>query len=695
MDFFDRNGTLLFVSPLDDGLRREFVPLKEIPDSLRDAFVSAEDKKFYRHAGIDFLSVARAFSQNASENRTVSGASTITMQLARIISPSTERNFPAKIKDSFNALRLEARFSKRKILEMYLNNLPFGNNVEGVRSAARFYFGKDVNNLSIEETLLLSVVPRRPSKYNPVANPDICAKAAREHYNGDPAALFSAAREARRHEWPFFMPHYIRFVSRHVPPHRTSIVLSADMNVQRFVEGRIGELLKRNMNARIENAAAVVIENKTGNIIAWVGSQGFSDRNGGGQIDGVLVQNQAGSSMKPFLYALALERGFCANSVLPDIPTEFLVETEGNDFDSYRPENFNNRFNGPVLFRTALASSLNIPAVYLVSKIGVEQYLSVLLQLGFDSLRGTGRKADVGLALGVGEVSLLELTHAFTVFANDGILVPLERGEGKARRVFSAETARLICDILSDKKARVTGFGYSQTYETDYPSIFKTGTANQYQDIVALGSTADFTVGVWMGNFSGNTVVGKTGSSFPALIAKETLDLLTGKKSAPFAVPSLKKAKICALSGMACGADCPSFLSEYVDKSFVERKEVCSWHKRAADGSLVTEFPAVYQEWLSRDFYGSSINYKSSGLKIVNPKDNTVFYRASLNSSFQKIPVEVIGGKADMDELTVFYDSKKFRISRPFSFTIPVEVGSHVLRVVFGGESDEVAFTVE
>ena len=699
VDYVDRNGTLLFVSPLEDGLRREFTPLSQIPDVVRDTFVEAEDRKFYAHAGIDVLSVARALFQNASESRTVSGASTITMQLARIISPSPERNVRAKLKDSLNALRLEARLPKRRILELYLNNVPFGNNVEGVSSAARFYFGKDVGALSAEEAALLSVVPRRPAKYNPADNPENCARAAAElRPGGRPSgfgALLSAARSARKHPWPFFMPHYIRFVSKDADAKATRVSLSADLDVQLFVEGQIRELLRRGLGSRIENAAAVVIENRTGRVLAWVGSQGFFDEDGGGQIDGVLVRNQVGSSMKPFLYALALERGFRANDALPDVPVEFLVGAGDDRFNSYRPENFNNRFNGPVLFRNALASSLNIPAVYLLSKIGVEDYLCCLLALGFDSLRATGARAGMGLALGAGEVSLLELARAFTVFANDGVLHPLEFEDAGERRVFSERTARVICDMLSDKRARVTGFGYSQTYETAYPSIFKTGTANQYQDIVALGSTAEFTVGVWMGNFNGNTVVGKTGSSFPALVAKNTLDMLTGGTSPAFAEPPLQKERVCALSGMAAGPDCPSSVREYVDGALSGPDGRCSWHRRGADGGIETVFPALYQEWLSKDFFGASIDYKSEPLRIVSPLDGSVFYRSGLNGELQKIPVEIIGGMADIPEITVRYDSEMFAVPRPFSLAVPVEKGRHVIRAEFGGERDEVSFTVE
>ena len=281
------------------------------------------------------------------------------------------------------------------------------------------------------------------------------------------------------------------------------------------------------------------------------------------------------------------------------------------------------------------------------------------------------------------------------MFANDGILVPLEfEKKSVGERVYGENSVRLICDILSDKKARVTGFGYNQTYETDYPSIFKTGTANQYQNIVALGSTVDFTVGVWMGNFSGNTVVGKTGSSFPAKIAKETLDFLNGEKKDEFKKPSLKKEKICALSGMRAGKYCPSSIFEYVVEDDFGGSEPCSWHKLDENARLVTEFPAVYQKWLSDDFYNSSINYKSSGLKIVSPKSGSTFYLSSFSKGLQQIACEIIGGRADSNEISVFYDGKEFRFSRPFHFFLPVERGRHILKAVFGDESDCVEFEV-
>ena len=279
----------------------------------------------------------------------------------------------------------------------------------------------------------------------------------------------------------------------------------------------MNDALLEAQKSRISNASILVIDNKTGEPIVWAGNAQFFDEDHSGQSDGVLVRNQPGSSMKPFLYALALETDdehgnplFSPGTILADIPQEF------GDEKLYIPSNFNNRYNGPVRFRVALASSLNVPAVYLLNTIGVDNYLNKLFELGFDSLKKSGKEADLGLALGAGEVSLKELVTAFAVFPRDG-------KDFNNRQIYHSDTARIICSILSDKAARALGFGYSQTFQTDYPAIFKTGTSNQYQDIVALGATKQYTVGVWMGNFSGQTVVGKTGSSLPAWVAKNFL----------------------------------------------------------------------------------------------------------------------------------------------------------------------------
>lgn len=698
---YDCNKNLVQVLTLEDGLKREWTDLKNIPDDVKKIFINAEDKRFYFHSGVDYFAILKAFFQNLSAKKTVRGASTITMQLVKIVSGSTKsRSFSQKLKDIFNAYRIETRLTKNQILELYLNSVPFGMNCEGVTSAARSFFGCELNELSTDEIKCLSVIPRRPSAYNPINFPENCANAANVN--------LEVAQNASLFEYPFFMPHYVNYLKKNasdkngkLPP---EIYLNADLELQFFAEELLQNALFQSSNSRITNGAVLIIKNDDCSVLSWVGNNWF-DKNHGGEIDGVLVNNQPGSSMKPFLYALGIdsqnEQGnplFYPSKILADIPQEF------GSSKLYMPSNFNNRFNGPVRLRVALASSLNVPAVSVLNEIGVEKYLETLFSLGFDSLRKTGKSADLGLALGAGEVNLAELVPAFSVFVRDGKFIPLEYSSKQEAQVFSPDTARIITSILSDKASRALGFGYSQTFQTSYPSIFKTGTANQYQNIVALGATKKYTVGVWMGNLSGETVVGKTGSSLPAYIAKNILDYLeknpkynfqdTKNDDKNFLEPeNWTKTKICSLSGMKAGKNCPSSVYEYV-KNGTENK-ICTWHVKDDDeNSVFVKYPSEYQSWVLENKISAKIDYNASPLKIQTPQNNAIFYYSSQNSEHQFIPVEITGGKDNI--LTVEYDDEFFGdFPRPFQFSLPVEKGLHKLKIKCAAENCEIYFTVK
>jgi len=669
---YDKNGYLVQILPLENGLRREWNSLKNIPKKMQKIIIQEEDKRFYFHNGVDIFAVCAAAVQNHRAGKTVRGASTITMQLAKSISKTGggRRTVNQKIQDIFNALRIEARVSKKRILELYLNSISFGNNIEGITSAARSFYGKDIYNLSEEEMLQLAKIVRRPSSFT-----------------------------AEKYKYPFYMPHYVRYLQKindEKLPYE--VELTADLELQNFIQKLSVEALKTAENSRISNIAVLVLNNEDCSVLSWLGNANWFDLENG-QVDGVLAENQPGSSMKPFLYALGLEKTqnqnqlFTPSSVLSDIQKEFGSE------NLYIPANFNNQFNGPVRYRVALASSLNIPAVQLLESVGVQNYLNLLYDLGFDSLKNEkGAAADLGLALGAGEVQLKELTTAFSVFARDGKYLPLKYFDNQKKSAFSQvykkDTARIICSMLSDKAARATGFGYTQTFQTEYPSIFKTGTSNQFQDIVALGSTKRWTVGVWMGNFEGQTVVGKTGSSLPAWVAKQILDKLETenpvKKASDnnFAEPeNYKKQKLCSLSGMTATEYCLNTVYEYVSKT--EKKDCCSWHKE--DG---TYLPSEYQQWVRAYKKDFEVSWTDSELKIVSPKNGSVFYYDEGVAEKQALNVEVTGGTGKT--LQVFYDSTEYgQFERPFVFGLPVERGVHSVKVICDKQKQDVFFTVK
>ena len=727
--YYDRNGILLQITPLEEGLRRE--KAQNIPAYVKDIFVFAEDKRFYQHGGVDLFALTRAIYQNITGGRRISGASTITMQLARLISAEARTGQEArsgsltrKISEAVNAMRLEARLSKDQILELYLNSLPFGFSAEGIASAARTFYSSELSSLSPAQIFCLAVIPRRPGFYNPLGNPDSCVAAAAELHSrflGNkkltaawPLAVIIdehdwqyATVSARRFEYPFELPHLIRHINAD-----HDLCLSIDIRLQHYLESAISGNVSRYYTSRITNGAALVIDNETGEILAWVGSADFYNTEAAGQIDGVLALNQPGSSMKPFLYALAMENGFKPTDVIADVPMNF------GESEIYMPRNFNNRFNGPILFRASLASSLNIPAVYLLYRLGVKNYTNHLFTLGFDSLEHSAEDAGLGLALGNAPVSLEELVRGFSVFARDGIFIPLTweagsavrgsssaDGAGSARRgvqqnlaavsaggqrIYSADTARLICSFLSDSGARVLAFGYARNFRTSFPSIFKTGTANQYQSIVALGATPKYTAGVWMGNFTGETVMGKTGSSIPAAIVRDTLVFLQGPsgQTAPdFPRPeNWRLSRVCSLSGMVPGSACPSVINEYIGLN--EENNPCTWHS----GSGEITYPAEYQTWFNAATRQGVLDYGSRPLEIINPRDGFV-YLSSPGIGKDEIPVEVIGGSEN--KLQVTYDRQVFSVSRPFVFYLERRPGLHILNVQNGDEEEKISFTVE
>ena len=705
---YDRRGELIQVTALKGGGRREFTPIKKIPKEIQKSFIRQEDRRFYFHHGVDWLSISGAIIQNRNAGKTVRGGSTISMQLAKAVNQDKSHTIRRKIKDIFYAWRIEAKLSKKKILELYLNSIYFGNNSYGITSAARTYFGCELNQLDSGQILVLSVLPRNPSYYNPIEHSKRFASFSKEAED--------AASKARYFNYPYKLPHFVNYISKVQGDSKLPYELhtSLDLEISDMAQSFLLEALEEARGSRITNGSLLLLNNEDGSVITWLGNGDFFDSENSGQIDGVLVKNQPGSSMKPFLYALALDKGLIQPStVLADVPSEF-----GNE-KLYIPENFNNRFNGPVRMRIALASSLNVPAVSTLDKVGVKNYLEKLYELGFESLRenDSGLKADLGLALGAGEVSLYELVPAFSVFIRDGAFLPLtylqnnslnnQLTNGRQSKIlyhYSKDTARLICSILSDKGARALGFGYTQTFQTEYPSIFKTGTSNQYQNIIALGATKNYTIGVWMGNFAGNTVMGKTGSSLPAWVAKNVLDKLEMPAHSPagqtlsetqnFPEPeNWHKERICSLSGLKAGPNCKAVVSEYV-KAGTELAD-CSWHTKLNNSEEISViYPPEYQQWLRSNPSKGLIEYSQAPLTILTPKTDSLFFYSSLHASKQAIPFEVTGGSEN--QLDVFYDEKKYAtINRPFIFTLPVDRGEHSCHICCGNEEVTMSFTVK
>jgi len=708
----DRKGNTLRVFPSADGVKREWMPVGEIPAGVLRIFVRAEDARFYLHPGVDPFAVVASGVRNLRAGRTVSGASTITMQLARLLKPRSH-GVRGKLLEAFDALRLEARLSKKQILELWINGIPFGSNIEGLQAASRARFGRTANGLDDARAALLAVIPRRPGLYDPArfANADLSENAAinaalalarRCRLDLDEAALAEAAAEAAPDKLagekaPFFAPHFTDRVNaglrlnRHVTQ---PVYSSLDLDLQLYAEKRLASELARLENNRVSNGAVLAIDNASGEVLAYAGSASWFDDAKGGKIDGVRVRNQSGSCLKPFLYALALEKGFAPNDILPDIPTIF------GSGEAYSPGNFNRRFNGPVRFRVALASSLNIPAVYLLEKLGVRNFEEWLIELGFDSIAASGSDYGLGLALGNAEVSLEELARAFAVFPRGGLALDLrftaDGQKTQARRLMSPYSAWIITDILSDQASRFTGFGPAPAFSTGFPSMFKTGTANQFQHIWALGASPRYTVGVWMGNFSGETVIGRTGSSIPARIASDILKALEqtalGEKKFPPVPDSAREMRICSLSGMAAGPWCAGSFREWLSGESREVGGFCVWHRQSG---AAPSYPPEYRAWLAERFRAGRSSLQAEGAgRIRLPVSGSVFYfNPALPPEAQAIRIETVG--FDSGAFVYANDVLQGSLNSAGLFHLPLRRGRQRIAVEDGDSVSEAEIEVK
>jgi penicillin-binding protein 1C len=639
LEIYDRDGVLIKIKPLTNGLRRIYRPLSEIPDIVEQIFILTEDSSFYLHPGFDPAAVIRALYQNKTSGRIVSGASTISMQLARIISGKTP-GYKGKLIEIFNAIRLESRLGKREILELWLNNIPFSFQVEGVPAASLKFLGRDINFLDIESTLVLAVIPRSPASMNPIRNRDSSIKAASDlgvnlglldssELNG----IFKYQIPDTPHQWPDITPHFSLYTESILA--NTFPSNNYPVKIETSISARLNEDLQETINyyisisgdSRITNGAGIIINNRSGEILAYLGSANFNDNSNSGQIDGVQILNQPGSTLKPFLYALGIEMGYRPNSVLPDIPSKF------GSTELYQPMNFDGKFHGPVLLRVALASSLNIPAVFMINSVGVDNFTDFLIKIGFKSLIRQREYVGTGLALGNAEVSLFELTRAFSIFPRGGkflTLTPFKENSGlpdlNNHEKFSLKpyTAGIIQDILSDNNSRYMGFGENNIMDTSFDTMFKTGTSNQFQNIWAIGATPEYTVGIWMGDFSGNTVVGRTGSSLPARIVAEMLELIHTPELQFPEIPNSQAVNLCPLSGLIPNTYTPSIYTEFLP--LYEQPEISNWHVSGPDNTVLTVYPADYTVWIEKNKLFGDIATDNSFIEILHPADNSVFF---------------------------------------------------------------------
>jgi penicillin-binding protein 1C len=570
----DRGGQLL-AEVRDDGKLSLPVTRSELPQHLVEALLAAEDKRFYFHPGFDVLAIGRAAAQALRAGRVVSGASTLTQQLARTTFARPKTLF-GKIHELAVALRIESQLSKDQILTAYFNRVEFGPGLVGVGAAARAYFAKPVANLSLSEAAALCAIPRGPSLYNPkrAGSPvklrrDRILRRLREIEPSRAAEVERALQLDVNLQASMLWPgayHWARRTARGAAGGEITTTIDADLQRRSEQLVRLHATTLAQFGASA--AAVLVVDNATGDVLSYVGSQNYFDA-AGGQVDGVTAARQPGSALKPFVYAAALDQlGYTPATLIPDIPVEYR-ERGG----VYAPRNYDGRFHGPVRLREALANSFNVPAVRVAATLGPGRLLNTLHDFGFASLDKAPEHYGVALALGDGEVQLEELVTAYRTLATGGTFTPLRLLQNAPtaapRRVVTTLSAALIADILRDPLARADAFGRNSALEFTYPVAAKTGTSKGARDNWTIGFSEAVTVGVWVGNFDGKPMIGSSGVSgagplFHAVMSEVMRDraALSHGDHSP-AKAGAVSAAICSLSGLRAGPRCPVHLQEW------------------------------------------------------------------------------------------------------------------------------------
>ncbi|KOP27169.1 penicillin-binding protein [Hapalosiphon sp. MRB220] len=735
LEFSDRNQLPLGTILTRDQEHTAVVPLKQVSPQFIQAILAAEDSQFYHHGALDLKAVARAIKDAIQTQKIVSGASTITMQLARMLD-NPPRNLSGKIQEVWLAWRLAAGMSQDEILAAYINRLPMGGNVYGVEAAARTYFSIPASDLNLAQASLLAAIPNNPTYFDPLQHRErlkqrqkyVLNRMLQDGYVSSAIAQRAYNEEVAfqsRQKGIFAAPHFLFWLasqqSNAPPNHSNSIRTTINKPLQQFVEAQVKQVLSSLATNNVHHAAALVIDNHTGEVLAYVGSPNYFDEAKLGRNDGVQALRQPGSTLKPFLYELALEKSVIRpNTILADVPTYYAIPGA----KVYNPTDYNETFLGPVRVRIALANSLNVPAVKVLEKVGVETFLSRLQELGFAHLNQTPEYYGLGLTLGSGEVSLWELAQAYLTMARMGDFKPLvtildakhpedaqTRGHSDAgkedtkispllplsasptlrvtassqvspRLPLFLETWQLITDMLSDNHARATAFGVDSVLNLPFPAAVKTGTSSNFRDTWTVGFTADYTVATWVGNFNGDPmwqVSGVTGAA--PLWNRIMLHLHENHQPANFPVPEgLVELPICAISGLKPTPDCTSVVEEYF------YPEDISAYKQQNNFTLSSQ----YNDWLAQQ---PQSHFGADKLKILSPRNDDLFLLSPGEEGQQKLEFKLAGTSGESVEW--WLNGEKITTNSTKSWFWRLHPGSWTLEVKSGDLTDRVTFQVE
>jgi penicillin-binding protein 1C len=704
----DRNGIVLYEPLSSTGTRNEW--LNDVPPSIANATIAAEDRRFEQHDGIDPIAIARAVVHDVVRLRAAEGGSTITQQVAKMLLGNPPRTIASKVREAVIALRIEHRYTKPQILALYVNLAPYGEQTIGIARASRRYFGCAPDELTIAQSAWLASLPQRPSTPRRALARQRVVLARMKKLGSIDAAQYREARNERlsldRGLQPTLAPHFVERVRASLgtnAPRRVETTL--DANLQASVRGIIAAERAELLRHGAHSIAVAVLDNRTGEWLAWEGSGDYFGTNFGGAIDGVTTLRQPGSTLKPFTYALAFEQGFTPATVLADVPSHFPTAEGGV---VYTPRNYDGGYRGPLRARLALAGSENVPAVALLSKVGPPALLRLLRGAGFHDLTRTADYYGLGLTLGDAEVTLEQLVTAYATFARGGMSVQprmirlcgtdtlvcapaaaAAAAAAPATRTVSNRTAFWIADILSDPKAREFIFGRGGNLEFPFPVAVKTGTSQAYHDNWTIGYTRAVTVGVWVGNFDRTALrnsSGVTGAGpvfHAVMLAAMRRAGISDDATIVDRPADLEEQPICALSGHRPSTSCPATETEWLPRD--APVEFCAWHHASG-----ISWPSEYREWAAareRRMNPSAPRAtiaRDTTFRITSPpNDATYLVDPTLHREFQSL------------HLRATHDATWIVDGKPAAREWPLRTGQHTIVATNArGERDRVYITV-
>lgn len=764
----DRYGRRLYDVIADEGGRHTIVSLEVIPMNLRNATIAVEDSNFYNNPGVELRGILRALWTNLRGGETLAGGSTITQQVARNLLLETgerfQRTLKRKLRESLLAWHITRNFHKDEILALYLNHMYYGAMAYGVEAAAQTYFSKSVAELDLAECALLAGLPQAPSLYNPLTDPE----AAKERQSivldlmekqGMIADQEKALASRERlifvsKPYPIEAPHFVMMIRDQIgqilPPEalfiggglnvRTTLDLDWQHSAEHIIEHQLEALNEPTASGhghRVGNTALVALDPHTGEILALVGSPDYFEPSINGAINMALAPRQPGSAIKPLIYAAAMDPAhpdpWTAATMILDVHSAFVT----HDGQAYAPVNFDRMEHGPVLLRNALGSSLNIPAVRVLDAIGMDAVFDLATDLGISTF-GDPDRYDLSLALGGGEVRLVELASSYAAFANGGyrltpsMILEISNSRGDALylpdppyqlQVLDPRLAWLISDILSDDNARMVGFGVNSALRIDRPAAVKTGTTTDFRDNWTIGYTPTIVVGVWVGNANNQPMSDVTGLSGAAPIWHQFIrTVLAGEPEIPFERPDgLSQVEVCALSGQLPTDFCPYRITEWFIQG-TEPAQFDTLHRNVqididtgclADNTTpesrkvsrtVLDLPPEAFPWARTQGLTLTTDVVCEGdvlgevgepydvpLRLIAPDPNTVYNISPITPiDAQQIRLEAVG-ETEFRDVTLWVDDEVVATlsDPPYQAWWPLSVGVHWASAVGITESGE------